>query len=70
MTLPLLLFSSVDDHVVKPSNSALVMARTGSTDKELVRLTNSYHVATLDYDAEAIFERTLRFVGDVGPPAA
>jgi carboxylesterase len=70
MTLPLLLFSSVDDHVVKPSNSTLVMARVGSTNKEMVRLANSYHVATLDYDAEAICERTLRFVGDVGSPAA
>ncbi len=68
MTLPLLVFSSVDDHVVKPSNARLVMSLAGSTDKELVRLTNSYHVATLDYDAEAIFERVLRFVHDVAAP--
>jgi carboxylesterase len=34
------------------------MGRLGSQEKELVELTNSYHVATLDHDAELIFERT------------
>jgi carboxylesterase len=61
MRLPLLLFSSVEDHVVKPVNSKLVMERSGTDRKELIRLTNSYHVATLDYDAGLIFERVLRF---------
>jgi len=27
----------------------------------MVRLANSYHVATLDYDADEIFQRTLDF---------
>ena len=62
MRLPLLVFSSREDHVAKPSNSKLIMERVGTTRKELVPLTNSYHVATLDYDAEMIFERTLEFV--------
>jgi carboxylesterase len=61
MTLPLLVFSSPEDHTIKPSNAALVMDRAGSPDKEQIRLTNSYHVATLDYDAPAIFDRTLKF---------
>jgi carboxylesterase len=61
MRLPLLVFSSVEDHLVKPVNSKLVMERAGSDRKELIRLTNSYHVATLDYDAELIFDRVLRF---------
>jgi len=56
---PLLVFSAADDHTVKPANSSLVMERVGSERKELVRLTNSYHVATLDYDADLICERTL-----------
>jgi carboxylesterase len=59
--LPLLVFSSDDDHVVKPANSRLVMARAGSEQKELVRLANSYHVATLDFDAEMLFDRVLAF---------
>lgn len=63
MRLPLLVFSAGEDHVVKPSNSRYVMDHVGSDQKELVALTNSYHVATLDFDAELIFQRTLQFAG-------
>ncbi len=61
MRLPLLVFSSREDHTVKPANSKRVFERAGSEQKELIPLANSYHVATLDYDAETIFERTLAF---------
>lgn len=67
---PLLIFSSPEDHTVKPFNSRRVLQRAGSTNKELVRLANSYHVATLDYDADLIFERSLAFAkGLAGTPA-
>jgi carboxylesterase len=59
--VPLLVFSSVEDHLVKPSNSRYIFERVGSAQKELISLTNSYHVATLDYDAEVILERVLEF---------
>lgn len=62
LRLPLLVISSREDHVVKPSNSRLVMHRAGSAVKELARLENSYHVATLDHDAELISSRIARFV--------
>jgi carboxylesterase len=65
MRLPLLVFSSTEDHVAKPSNSRYVIEHAGSAQKELINLTNSYHVATLDYDAELIFDRTLQFAGAV-----
>jgi carboxylesterase len=58
---PLVVFASVEDHTVKPANARRVIERAGSERKELIRLTNSYHVATLDYDADTIFERTLAF---------
>jgi carboxylesterase len=58
---PLLVFNSPQDHLVKPANSELIMRRAGSQDKELVRLANSFHVATLDHDAELIRERVLAF---------
>jgi carboxylesterase len=61
MTLPLLVFSSAEDHTVKPFNSKRIYERAGGTEKEFVPLRNSYHVATLDYDADAIFERVLEF---------
>jgi carboxylesterase len=66
--VPLLVFSADEDHVAKPSNSRLVMARAGTASKELVRLGNSYHVATLDYDADLIGERTLQFIRTVTGP--
>jgi carboxylesterase len=63
--VPLLVFSSREDHVAKPANSRYVIQHAGSSQKELVTLPNSYHVATLDYDADLIFERTLEFAGAV-----
>jgi carboxylesterase len=61
ITVPLLVFSADEDHLVKPSNSRYVFDRVGSSQKELIRLTNSYHVATIDYDADLIFERVHEF---------
>jgi carboxylesterase len=48
------------------------MQHAGSAQKDLVSLSNSYHVATLDYDANLIFERTHSFADEVaqGAPAS
>lgn len=62
VTQPLLVFRSADDHVVEPSNSAWILANVASTDTKEVVLTDSYHVATLDNDAETIFELSAEFV--------
>lgn len=58
---PVLLYRSAVDHVVEASNSALVLAGIGSTDVEERVLAESFHVATLDHDAEAIFTGSLGF---------
>lgn len=58
---PLLVFTSAQDHVVDPAESRLVVERVASTDVTHVTLERSYHVATLDYDADEIAERTIRF---------
>lgn len=63
--IPLLLFHSVDDHVLPVSNTEIILAEVGSERKNRVTLTNSYHVATLDYDAEIIFSQSLDFVQDL-----
>ena len=60
--VPMRVFTSVDDHVVEPANSQLVLDRVGSADKEQVMLHDSYHVATLDNDADVIFAGTLEFI--------
>lgn len=62
VTVPVLLFRSQVDHVVHPSNSALVLAGISSTDVREVVLPDSYHVATLDNDAPAIFTGTVEFI--------
>lgn len=58
---PLVVFNATEDHVVPKNNAQMILDRVGSTDKELVTLPNSYHVATLDYDAETIQDRLLEF---------
>jgi carboxylesterase len=55
---PVAIFNSPQDHVVPKGTARWVLDRLGSAEKELVELPNSYHVATLDHDAEMIFERT------------
>ena len=67
---PALIFSSEVDHVVPPWNQREICAAIGSTDKTLIELENSYHVATMDGDKELIFARTLEFLARVGTTAA
>jgi carboxylesterase len=62
VTVPLLLFHSKEDHTLPVSNSEIIMDRVGSREKQRIELINSYHVATLDYDQEIIFENSLLFV--------
>ncbi|QMU75878.1 alpha/beta fold hydrolase [Streptacidiphilus sp. PB12-B1b] len=69
ITQPLLLFRSTQDHVVPPPSGALLLSRISSTDVEERLLERSYHVATLDYDAETIFEGSLDFVRRLTTPA-
>jgi carboxylesterase len=38
------------------------MDEIGSADKRRIELENSFHVATLDFDAEFIFQKSLEFV--------
>lgn len=62
VTQPLLLLRSLEDHVVPASSSRLILDSVGSSDLTEVVLENSYHVATLDNDAERIVKESLAFV--------
>jgi carboxylesterase len=55
-------FRSTVDHVVEPDSCALLREKVGSTDVHEVLLQDSYHVATLDNDAQTIFDGSLDFV--------
>jgi carboxylesterase len=62
VTQPLLLLRSAVDHVVEPASPAFVLAHVSSWDVTEVILPDSYHVATLDYDAPMIVRDSIAFV--------
>ena len=69
VTQPLLLMRSPQDHVVPPADSARILSRVSSADVTEVLLEQSYHVATLDHDAELIFRESTAFIGRLAPGA-
>jgi esterase/lipase len=68
VTQPLLMFRSVEDHVVDGSSAAVIRARVSSRDLTERLLENSYHVATLDHDAPTLFEESAQFIRRVTGP--
>jgi carboxylesterase len=58
---PLLVYRSIHDHVVDPSSVRLIKEGVRSGDQTYIELQRSYHVATLDYDAEDIFDGSVAF---------
>lgn len=69
VTVPLVVFHSVEDHVVEPANSEVLLSSVGSSDTTEVVLRDSYHVATLDNDAPMIFERSVAWIRERTPAA-
>jgi carboxylesterase len=67
VTQPLLLLHSPQDHVVAPADSARILGRVSSTDVTEILLEQSYHVATLDHDADRIFDESHAFVSRLAP---
>ena len=65
VTAPVLLFRSADDHLVDPSSARIILSAISSTDAAERVLTESYHVATLDNDAEQIFTESAEFIRKV-----
>ena len=65
ITIPVLFFRSAEDHVVDISSSRALNAGLSSKDFEERVLENSYHVATLDNDAQRIFDESAEFIDRV-----
>ena len=53
---------SAEDHVVEASNTEWILDHVASDDVTFVELENSYHVATMDYDAPLIFAESEAFM--------
>lgn len=60
ITVPLLLITSRQDHVVDPAQSDYLAEHYGGP-VERILLDDSYHVATLDHDRELIEQRAVEF---------
>jgi len=61
---PVLVFSSKNDHVVPPTSADVICTRAGGP-VERVDLERSFHVATIDHDAELIATRAVAFAREV-----
>ncbi len=59
---PVLFFKSIEDHVVPAECTDYIANHIGSSQKEVVPLYNSYHVASMDYDQEKIIEKTHKYI--------
>ena len=59
---PVLIFKSKIDHVVPQYNVGYTVDRLSSNEIDIVKLDNSYHVATIDYDHELIVEKSIKFI--------
>ncbi|QYJ15011.1 Thermostable monoacylglycerol lipase [Rubrobacter xylanophilus DSM 9941] len=58
---PMLAVVSREDHVVPPANTEYIAGRVASAEREVLWLEDSYHVATLDNDADLILRRAAEF---------
>ncbi|HET7432383.1 MAG TPA: alpha/beta fold hydrolase [Nocardioides sp.] len=65
ITAPLLYLRSTEDHVVDESSEPIITGNVSSRDVTRVALEDSYHVATLDNDAEQIFSESADFIAKV-----
>ena len=59
---PILIFKSKEDHVIPRISALFTFDKIGSSQKELIWLENSYHVATMDFDKELIAGKSIEFI--------
>jgi esterase/lipase len=69
VTAPVLVYRSRIDHVVEAVSTRKLLAGISSTDATEVVLEDSYHVATLDNDAEKIFTGSVAWIRERTPAA-
>jgi carboxylesterase len=64
VTQPVLVYRSTTDHVVGPNSMRALLAGIPDGQVTVRECPDSYHVATLDNDAETIFEGSGKFIQD------
>jgi len=63
--LPLMVGYSVNDHVVDPRNSEIVIDNVSSIDIREVIFERSFHNVALDHDLDVLVDESLAFIKDV-----
>lgn len=63
VTAPLLVVQGARDRTVRPVSSHRVIARAGSTTKELLWLEGSGHIVAVDADRERVWQKVGDFLG-------
>lgn len=64
---PVLVIQARRDNVVPPLNAGLILEGVGGADKRVVWLEDSYHVATVDFDAPKVKAEVARFIDEHRP---
>jgi carboxylesterase len=62
---PVLLIHSVNDHVTAYEGSEKVYERISSEHKKILKLTESYHVLTLDVEKHIVYGEIIKFVKQI-----
>lgn len=60
--IPSLIFKSKEDHVTPIESAVWTYDNISSKNKKFEWLTNSYHVATLDFDKDLIIKNSINFI--------
>jgi carboxylesterase len=59
---PVIIFKSIEDHVVPKISAIYTLKNIASKQKKIVWLENSYHVATIDYEKDLLAEKSIEFI--------
>jgi len=65
VTCPTLIFHSVHDHVIDYKSSEYIYRHISSVKKQLVTLSDSYHVLSLDNEKNVILKEIMHFIKPV-----
>ena len=59
VTQPVLIFKSIEDHVIPVKSAEYTMKKISSEKKEIIWLKKSFHVATMDFDKDLVADKTV-----------
>ncbi|MDP3937041.1 MAG: alpha/beta fold hydrolase [Deltaproteobacteria bacterium] len=65
LRMPLLVMVAAEDHVIELSGARRLYAEAPATDKRFVVLEDSYHVITVDREAERVRREVVEFVREI-----